>query len=86
MKDCGLTRSTIEPKPIEITENKVFIATDVHQIITETDEHKIQEYEFNLIEYSKDEYIKLISNKNSEIEQTLIDTQMALCDIYESIS
>ena len=34
---------------------------------------------------AKDEYIKLMAEKNSQLEQEVIDTQLALCDIYETI-
>ena len=77
MKDYGLQRSTVEPQTVEITESKVFIATGVEQIE--------QEYQFNLAEYDKDEYIRMIDKKNADLEQQVTDTQIALCDVYEMI-
>lgn len=38
---------------------------------------------FNEIQYDKDEYIELLANKNTELENGLTDTQLALCEIYE---
>ena len=35
--------------------------------------------------YTKDEYIKLMAEKNAELESQLTDTQLALCDVYEMI-
>ena len=32
---------------------------------------------------TKDEYIKLISEKNAQLESRVIDTQLALCEVYE---
>lgn len=78
MKDYGLQRSTVEPQTVEITESKVFIATNVEQIGE-------QEYQFNLVEYDKDEYIRMIDKKNADLEQQVTDTQIALCDVYEMI-
>ena len=43
------------------------------------------EYEFNQIQYSKDEYIKLVDERNKALENELTDTQIALCDIFEMI-
>lgn len=33
--------------------------------------------------YEKDEYIKLMAEKNGSLEQQATDMQMALCDVYE---
>lgn len=85
MKDYGLTRSTVAPQAVEITESKVFVATGIEQITVTMDEQEVQEYQFNLVEYDKDEYIKMISEKNEELEQQVTDTQIALCDVYEMI-
>ena len=86
MKNYGLQRSTVEPKAIEITESKVFVATDIEQVTLNMDEQEVQEYQFNLVEYDKDEYIKIISEKNKELEQQMTDTQLALCDVYEMLA
>ena len=86
MKNYGLQRSAVEPKAVEITESKVFVATDIEQVTLTMDEQEVQEYQFNLVEYDKDEYIKIISEKNEELEQQMIDTQLALCDVYEMLA
>lgn len=86
MKNYGLQRSAVEPKAVEITESKVFVATDIEQVTVTMDEQEVQEYQFNLVEYDKDEYIKIISEKNEELEQQMTDTQFALCDVYEMLA
>ncbi|PLT76341.1 MULTISPECIES: hypothetical protein [Lachnospiraceae] len=86
MKNYGLQRSAVEPKAVEITESKVFVATDIEQVTVTMDEQEVQEYQFNLVEYDKDEYIKIISEKNEELEQQMTDTQLALCDVYEMLA
>lgn len=86
MKNYGLQRSAVEPKAVEITESKVFVATDIEQVTVTMDEQEVQEYQFNLLEYDKDEYIKIISEKNEELEQQMTDTQLALCDVYEMLA
>ena len=86
MKNYGLQRSAVEPKAVEITESKVFVATDIEQVTLTMDEQEVQEYQFNLVEYDKDEYIKIISEKNKELEQQMTDTQLALCDVYEMLA
>lgn len=86
MKNYGLQRSAVEPKAVEITESKVFVATDIEQVTVTMDEQEVQEYQFNLVEYDKDEYIKIISEKNEKLEQQMTDTQLALCDVYEMLA
>ena len=86
MKNYGLQRSAVEPKAVEITESKVFVATDIEQVTVTMDEQEVQEYQFNLVEYDKDEYIQIISEKNEELEQQMTDTQIALCDVYEMLT
>lgn len=86
MKNYGLQRSAVEPKAVEITESKVFVATDIEQVTLTMDKQEVQEYQFNLVEYDKDEYIKIISEKNEELEQQMTDTQLALCDVYEMLA
>jgi hypothetical protein len=86
MTDYGLQRSTVEPLALEITDYKVFIATDIELVEITTDEETMQEYQFNLVEYDKDEYIKLISEKNESLEAQMTDTQVALCDVYEMLA
>lgn len=86
MKNYGLQRSAVEPKAVEITETKVFVATNIEQVTVTMDEQEVQEYQFNLVEYDKDEYIKIISEKNEELEQQMTDTQLALCDVYEMLA
>lgn len=34
-------------------------------------------------EYTKDEYIRMVSEKNSALEKELTNTQLALCEVYE---
>lgn len=85
MKDYGLTRSTTEPQTVEIKETKVFVATKIKQVTVTTDDGDVQEYQFSLVEYDKDEYIRMMSDKNDELEQQVTDTQLALCDVYEMI-
>lgn len=86
MKDYGLQRSSVRPLDVEITESLVFIASDVTEITEEStneNEQTFTGFEFNLIEYTKDEYIQLQADKISAQTDELTRTQLALCDVYE---
>ena len=86
MKNYGIQKSSVLPNNFEITDSKVFVYENIEEIISKFEEQEITEYQFNLIEYDKDEYIKIISEKNEELNQQIIDTQLALCEVYELIS
>ena len=73
------TFSYSAPSTRTITSDKVFIASDITSLLDEED--KVV-YSYKLTEYTKDEYIALISDN---LEQQILDTQMALCDIYEEL-
>lgn len=83
----GLVRSIIKPEPKKIDAYSVWVNTDIRerQVQYEGEEGTHIEYEFNLIQYSKDEYIKIIDDKNAELESAITDTQLALVDVYEMI-
>ena len=85
MIDYGTQRSTVEPLELELTETKVFVASNiipVNEPDTE-DQPGFTGYEFDLVEYDKDEYIKLQAENNAALEQQMTDTQLALCEVYE---
>lgn len=86
MKNYGVQKSSMLPNNFEITNSKVFVYENIEEIISKFEDQEITEYQFNLIEYDKDEYIKIISEKNEELNQQIIDTQLALCEVYELIS
>lgn len=85
MKDYGTQRSAVMPEEMEVTSEKVFIATNIHQVTITNENESYQEYEFNLVEYDKDEYIKLQNEKNTALEKQVTDTQVALTEVYEMI-
>ena len=80
-----IVQSTIKPKEIEIDAYSVWVNSDVKEISV-TDEHGAHtEYKYNQKQYSKDEYIKLMSEQNKALEDKLTDTQLAICEVYEMI-
>ncbi len=87
MKDYGKVRSTVEPVEVEITETRVFVASNITPV-TETGNEPgegFSGFEYDLLEYTKDEYIKLQADRNTALEQQITDTQLALVEVYELI-
>ena len=77
MTDYGIVKSTVRPEEKVVDEYSVWVNTD----IAETADG----WEYLMVQYTKDEYIKLMDEKNTELESQLTDTQLALCDVYEMI-
>ena len=84
MKDFGKTRSTVKPDAVVIDDNSLWVHTDIQEVHESVGEDQsFDGYEFNMIQYEKDEYILMMSEKNSELEKQVTDTQLALCEVYE---
>lgn len=68
------TRSMGRPQPLDITETRVFIATDIHEVTVpgmEDGEEGHIEYEYDLAEYDKDEYIQHIHDEQETQNEVL---------------
>lgn len=85
MIDYGRIRSTVAPEGKVIDEYSVWINIDIQEVEVEHDGDVHTEYEFNQVQYSKDEYIKMIDDKNAALESQVTDTQMALVEVYEMV-
>jgi len=87
MINYGKQRSTVKPEELELTETKAFVSSNVKEVNEpETDgQPGFTEYEFDLIEYDKDEYIKIQAEKNTDLENEITQAQVAMCEIYEML-
>lgn len=84
MVDYGTVRSTVKPDDVEIRETKVFIASNIQEVSENVgEENEFVGYEYGLQEYEKDEYILLQAQRNETLEKQVVDTQIALCEVYE---
>ena len=83
MTDYGRVRSTVKPELKDIDSYSVWVNTDIQEIQVTDENGTHTEYEFDQVQYSKDEYIKMIDEKNAALETQVTDTQIALCDVYE---
>ena len=77
MKDYGIVEGSTKPEEKIVDEYSVWVNTD----IAETADG----WEYHMVQYSKDEYIKLMVDNNAALEEQLTDTQLALCDVFEMI-
>lgn len=88
MINHGKVRSTIKPEKMVIDEYSVWISENITKIEVESEilnsneetkkDEKTVMYEYDLVQYTKDEYIAMQSNQMTDVE-------MALVEIYESL-
>lgn len=78
-------QSTIKPNEIEIDAYSVWVNENISEITVTDENGEHTEYEFNQTQYSKDEYIRLMSEQNKALENELTDTQLAVCEVYEML-
>lgn len=86
MIDHGKTRAAVFPEPVLVDENSVWVSADVHEVTVEDENGKRTEYEFTLTQYGKNEYIRLLTDRNDALETDIDNTQLALCEVYEMLS
>ena len=79
MKEYGRVRSTISPDEIAVDDYSVWVNTNVVEIEVTREEETHIEYEYNMMQYTKDEYIHklIVENKENNI---LLNTILGVSD------
>ena len=87
MKDMGIVFGSAEQAvPLVIGKDTVYVHSDIQQVRTDSQGKPTENlWKYHEIQYNKDEYIKLLSEKNDSLDQQLTDTQLALCEVYEGM-
>lgn len=85
MNDFGKVRSTISPEPLVIDAESVWINSNITPVEETIGAETFTGFEYDMIQYEKNEYIKIMDEKNSNLESQLTDTQLALIEIYEGM-
>ena len=78
MKNYGQVQSLNQPQEIEIKEDKVFIASNIQSYTIEVEDKEENGYEYDYVEYSKDEYIALLSQQSQQLAEELAATKVLL--------
>ncbi len=82
----GVTRSAERPEEMLVDEKSVWVAGDIQEVtVADEDGGTHIEYEYNLIQYTKDEYIHIMIETNEALSEDLTNTQLALVEVYEMI-
>lgn len=87
MIDKGIIQGSKEQaQELIIGSDTVYVHTDIVKVEKDTQGNLTDNlYSYHEIQYEKDEYIKIMASKNTELETKLDDVQMAMCEIYEQI-
>ena len=84
MVNYGKVRSTIKPESVVIDEYSVWQHTNIQEISENVgEENEFVGFEYNMIQFTKDEFILNQAAENAAIQQQVTDTQLALCEVYE---
>lgn len=74
MVDYGRVRSTVKPEPIVIDDFSVWQNTDIQEVSENVgEENEFVGYEYNMIQYSKDEFILQQAAQSAELGE-LVNT------------
>lgn len=87
MIDKGIVRgSESQAKPLIVGVDTVYVHTNIEQVTTDAEGNSVEGlYQYNEVQYDKDEYIQIMSEKNAALEAEITSTQLALCDVYETL-
>jgi len=69
MINHGKVQSTVKPQAIEIDENSVWLTENVQEVKTE----EFEGYEYDLTQYTKDEYIRSLDERDKMKSDALLE-------------
>lgn len=67
MINYGKVKSSVRPQEIELTSDKVFVASNIEEYQEIIDNREINGYQYDCVCYSKDEYILLMVQNNADV-------------------
>lgn len=85
MIEHGKVKSTVSPEPLIIDEFSVWVCSNIIPIEETLEDETFVGFEYDMVQYDKDEYIKIITEQNQTIETQLTDAQLALVELYEGM-
>ena len=87
MKEIKNVQGSIEQaQPLIVNKDTVYVHTNIVQATDEDGNIVDGLYVYDEVQYTKDEYIQMIAEKNETLERDLTDTQLAIAEIYESLA
>ena len=78
--------SSQQAQPLIVNKDTVYVHTNIVQATDEDGNVVDGLYVYDEVQYTKDEYIQIMAEKNETLERDLTDTQLAIAEIYESLA
>lgn len=78
MINHGIQYSTVRPQNIEMTADSVFIASDITPYSKEIEGHTLSGFQYNYVQYSKDEYLIQQSASIAALQEELAAAKILL--------
>ena len=87
MKNVGTVYGNSEQaKALVIGKDTVYVHTNITPVTEDKQGKPVEDlYTFTEVQYGKDEYIELMAQQNEQLSSDITDTQLALCEIYETL-
>lgn len=85
MTNHGKVRSVQQPEPMVIDDYSVWVSSNITKVTEPGSEEQpgFDGWEYDLVQYTKDEFIMNQATENVLLSQQVTDTQLALCEVYE---
>ena len=87
MKEIKNVQGSLQQaQPLIVNKDTVYVHTNIVQSTDEDGNVVDGLYVYDEVQYTKDEYIQIMAEKNETLERDLTDTQLAIAEIYESLA
>ncbi len=85
MKNHGLVKSTTEPQALVVDDESVWVAENVTPVKEEAaeGEQALEGYEYQLHQYSKDEYILLLDQRDKNKSDAILELSEIVAGMME---
>lgn len=85
MTNHGKVRSVQQTEPMVIDDYSVWVSSNITKVTEPGSEEQpgFDGWEYDLVQYTKDEFIMNQATENVLLSQQVTDTQLALCEVYE---
>lgn len=71
MTNYGIQYSITRPQETTITDKDVYVASNIEPYSKEIEDHIVEGYQFNLVSYTKDEYLLQQSTNITALQEEL---------------
>lgn len=85
MINHGTTYSHNEPKPVEVNNSKIFIASNIEKrLVADENNNQIEQYSYNLTEYTVAEYLTFITKQYEDLKNEIANIEATIYNFHKS--